>query len=54
MQATFNLLEIMIPEDEHLDDKVEGVVPKCNIFMSKEFYKPNPKQNMGKRALVLI
>ena len=29
-------------------------MPKCNIFMSMPFKKPNPAQNKGKRALVLI
>ena len=43
----------MIPENRHIEEEYHEL-PKCNIFMSPEFYQPNPELNKGCRALVLI
>ena len=53
MQMTYNLQEIFVPENHHIEEKYHEF-PKCNIFMSKEFYNPNPDENKGRQALVLI
>ena len=44
MVETYDLQEIMIPENKHIDEEYH-VLPKNNIFMSKEFYNPNVEQN---------
>ena len=48
MVEKYNLKEVWIPED----DRDES--PKCNIFMSQEFKEPVPRDNLGKKALVII
>ena len=54
MVETYNLQEIWIPENEHVDAKYHEM-PKCNIFMSREFKQPNVEENKARRkALVLI
>ena len=53
MVETYMLQEVWIPEDRHLDTKFHSL-PKCNIFMSLDFKNPKPKQNKGRKALVLI
>ena len=53
MKEKYNLQEILIPEDKHINAKYRSM-PKCNIFMSTEFHVPNPEQNKDRRALVLI
>ena len=53
MKTAYNLKEIMIPEDKHVKEKYHSH-PKCNIFMSTEFYTPDLAKNKGRRALVLI
>ena len=53
MRTKYSLQEIMVPEDKHIDEEYQKM-PKCNIFMSREFYEPNPEQNRGRCALVLI
>jgi len=54
MVETYHLNEVWMPENEHVEEKYHNM-PKCNIFMSPEFRRPNVEQNRQKRrALVLI
>ena len=46
--------EVWIPEKKHVDEKFHKM-PKCNIFMSAQFRRPNVEANKStKRACVLI
>lgn len=49
MVDTYRLKEVLFPETKYVGDG-----PKCNIFMTKEFYNADQNVNSKKRALVLI
>ena len=51
MVEKYKLKEILIPENKHIEEEYQSL-PKCNIFMSNEFYEPDSWE--GTRALVLI
>ena len=53
MKEEYKLEEVWVPENVQIDKKYHNM-PKCNIFMSPEFHKPNTVYNKGRRALVLI
>jgi len=53
MVEEYGLREVWIPEDKDLDEEYHHL-PKCNIFMSEEFYNPNSAHNANTKALVLI
>ena len=53
MKNTFKLREVMIPENRHIPRKYHSL-PKCNIFMSADFYHPKPDLSTNRNALVLI
>lgn len=40
MVETYHLNEVWIPENEHVEEQYHNK-PKCNIFMSPEFRRPN-------------
>ena len=52
MVDKYGLKEVWIPEDKDLEEEYRHL-PRCNIFMSDEFYNHN-EANAEKRALVLI
>ena len=49
MVDEYGLREVWFPEAKYV-----GPGPKCNIFMSEEFYNGDVKANSSKTALVLI
>ena len=54
MTETYVLQEIWIPENKLVEEKYHDK-PKNNIFMSRDFYKPDLALNRtNRRALVLI
>jgi hypothetical protein len=53
MVDDYGLKEVLIPEDKDLEEEYRHL-PKCNIFMSPEFYEPSENQNADKKAFVLI
>lgn len=56
MKETYGLKEVMIPENDFYGE-IENPNAKSNIFMTKDFYRPDENQkklNSEKTALVLI
>jgi len=54
MVEKYYLKEVWMPENEHVEERFHNM-PKCNIFMSPEFRRPNVEENkQRKRACVLI
>ena len=53
MRKVYCLREVDCPEDRHLKAKFHKM-PRANIFMSMDFFKPKVANNKGKHALVLI
>lgn len=54
MVEKHNLNEVWMPENEHVEERYHQM-PKCNIFMSPEFNRPDQMENrQRRRACVLI
>ncbi|TNV79383.1 hypothetical protein FGO68_gene14982 [Halteria grandinella] len=53
MVERFGLLRIEIPENKHLQKVTDQQKPKCDIYMTRDFYDPE-YQPKNKKALVLI
>lgn len=54
MVQVYGLKEVQFPEDQDVYGTGYSKTPKCNIFMSNEFYSRDAEANAGKTALVLI